>query len=122
MRFVNHFSPDGTYAETGRDPLGGDLSAGSGTPWKPGFVGGYHAFWDALEDFLDGVPKGSRLPPTEMSAIVDHWAVQTHFLDYGLTAAQRDRIVRGLRGAERWNELNKVYREHIKATFPAEAG
>lgn len=37
---------------------------------------------------------------------------------HGLTDKQGARIVRGLRRQERWNELNKIYRAHIKATLP----
>ena len=58
MRFVQHFPSDGVYKED-PDDLGGDLPV-PGTPWAPGFVGGWHEFWDALGDHLDGVPAGSR--------------------------------------------------------------
>src|SRR5262249_51259960 len=58
MRFVQHFAP-GHFEET-PDDLGGDLPGGPDTPWKPGFVGGWHEFWDALGDYLDGVATGSR--------------------------------------------------------------
>lgn len=120
FRFVIHFS-ERDYGAPGLD-LGGDQPAGPGTPWRPGFVGGYHAFWDDLADHLDGVAQNSRLPATEMSDVVDHWAAQRDYYTTFLSDEQLDRIVRGLRGAERWNELNKIYRAHIKATFPAAAG
>jgi uncharacterized protein YndB with AHSA1/START domain len=62
MRFTQYFARRrGVYAATGSEP-GDDLPV-PGTPWKPAFVGGWHEFWDALGDFLDGVPPGSRLPP-----------------------------------------------------------
>ena len=54
--------------------------------------------------------------PAEFSAIAAAWARDAH--GYGLTPAQGVRIVRGLRRQERWNELNKVYREHIRTTLP----
>lgn len=54
MRFVQHFPPEGTYTPTAQD-AGGDLPV-PGTPWKPGFVGGWHEFWDALGDFMGGTP------------------------------------------------------------------
>ena len=117
MRFTNHIPPSGVHAEVPGD-LGGDLPGGPGTPWKPGFVGGFHAMFYELTDFLDGVPVGSRLPPTEMSAVAQHWADMAGRHGIGLTSEQLARIVRGLRGSERWNELNKIYRAHIKATLP----
>jgi uncharacterized protein YndB with AHSA1/START domain len=122
FRFVIHFDPDGGHAFAPNPDLGGDLPGGAGTPWRPGFVGGYHAFWDDLADHLDGVPQNSRLPATEMSRVVEHWAGETGFYSDGISAEQRDRIVRGLRGAERWNELNKIYRAHIATTIPPAGG
>jgi uncharacterized protein YndB with AHSA1/START domain len=122
FRFVNHFDRDAAYTFTANPDLGGDLPAGPGTRWRPGFVGGYHAFWDDLADHLDGAPHNSRLPATEMSAMVAHWAAQRDYYTAFLSDEQLDQIVRGLRGAERWNELNKIYRAHIAATFPAAAG
>jgi uncharacterized protein YndB with AHSA1/START domain len=113
MHFVQHFDPKGAYSET-PDDLGGDLPGGPDTPWKPGFVGGFHEFWDALGDHLDGVPIGSRLPATEMNAVVKAWAKH----EQDLSTQVRDGIVNGLRRQERWNELNKIYRAHIKATLP----
>ncbi|MGH6985942.1 MAG: SRPBCC domain-containing protein [Caulobacteraceae bacterium] len=118
MRFVQHFPPGGVYAET-PDDLGGDLPGGPGTPWKPGFVGGWHSFWEDLADYLDDVRAGSRLPATEMSAIIQDWAKTAVLMDYGFSPEQLDRIKQGLRRQERWNELNKAYRRHIKATIPA---
>jgi uncharacterized protein YndB with AHSA1/START domain len=116
MRFAQRFDPDGAYAETPGD-LGGDLPAGPGTPWKPGFVGGWHEFWDALGDYLDGVPTGSRLPPTEMSAVVEAFA--NGLAGSGrMEAKQARRLVLGLRRQERWNELNKLYRAYIPTALP----
>lgn len=116
MRFVQQFPPDGVYAET-PDDLGGDLPGGPGTPWKPGFVGGWHEFWDSLGDYLDGVATGSRLPPTEFGAIAAAFA-RDMIKSGRMDAKQARRLVLGLRRQERWNELNKIYRAHIKATLP----
>jgi uncharacterized protein YndB with AHSA1/START domain len=118
LRFIQHFDPAGTWVDTPGD-LGGDLPAGPGTPWKPGFVGGFHEFLDALGDFLDGVPNGSRLPPTEMSTLVDAWVAQVQ-VTHGFSARLAAGIREGLRRKERWNELNKVYRAFIRDNCPSE--
>lgn len=116
MRFIQYFPPGGAYSETAED-LGGDLPGGPDTPWKPAFVGGWHEFWDALADYLDGVPVGSRLPPTEFGALAEAWA-RVELMSGTFTAELATQYVHSLRRVERWNELNKVYREHIKTTLP----
>jgi uncharacterized protein YndB with AHSA1/START domain len=119
MRFVQHFPSDGVYAAT-PDDLGGDLPA-PGTPWKPGFVGGWHEFWDGLADYLDGVTVGSRLPATEFNILTDAWVAKMARMGV-FTDKQAERTALSLRRHERWNELNKIYREHIKATLPPADG
>jgi uncharacterized protein YndB with AHSA1/START domain len=58
MVFTQHFEP-GDRFEPGEDgDPGGDLPAGPGTPWMPGFVGGWHEFFDLLGDSLEGLPAG----------------------------------------------------------------
>lgn len=116
MRFIQRFAPGGTYQEVPSD-LGGDLPGGPDTPWMPGFVGGWHEHFDALGDFLDGVLTGSRLPQTEMSTLVKAWVDEVR--QRGMTERDALRITLGLRRKERWNELNKIYRAHIKATLPS---
>jgi uncharacterized protein YndB with AHSA1/START domain len=115
MRFVQHFPSDGAYTEN-PDDLGGDLPV-PGTPWAPGFVGGWHEFWDALRDHLDGVPVGSRLPATEFEALAAAWA-QNGVRGGLFDAKGAARLVRQFRRTERWNELNKIYREFIRANCP----
>jgi uncharacterized protein YndB with AHSA1/START domain len=121
MRFVQHIPPAGPYEEILSHPEypddpGGDLPGGLDTPWRPGFVGGWHGMFDELTDFLDGVPGGSRLPQTRLGRIAQGWARYASGLD--LTAEQKSRIAHGIRLRERWNELNEIYRAHIKATIP----
>jgi len=128
MRFIHHIPAGGPYDEkpdqTGDGETswdrGGDLPGGLDTPWRPGFVGGFHDMHDRLADFLDGVPVGSRLPPTEMSTFVKKWATVAPGMN-DLTEKQRTErmlVHRALRGRERWIELIGAYREHIKATIP----
>src|SRR5580704_17423386 len=128
MRFVHHIPRGGPYeekpdrtddSETSWDG-GGDLPGGLDTPWRPGFVGGFHDMHDRLADFLDGVPVGSRLPPTEMSVFVKRWATIAPGMNDLTEEQQKQRLLvhRALRSRERWIELIKTYREHIKATIP----
>lgn len=128
MQFVHRFPPDHGYVEKA-DPtgdgevsfeLGGDLPGGPDTPWRPGFVGGFHEMYDRLAEFLDGVPIGSRLPPTEISTFVGKWANVQPGLN-GMTDEERKQralTYRALRARERALELIGIYRDHIKATIP----
>ena len=128
MSFTHHIPRGGPY-EAKPDPAadgetswdqGGDLPGGPDTPWRPGFVGGFHDMHDRLAEFLDGVPLGSRLPPTEMSAFVKKWAsVPPGMNDIPEEQKkQRMRVYRALRGRERWFELINIYRAHIAAAIP----
>ncbi|HZC17192.1 MAG TPA: SRPBCC domain-containing protein [Caulobacteraceae bacterium] len=114
--FVQHFTPGATYAPTPDDP-GGDLPAGPDTPWKPGFVGGWHELFDALGDRLDGVEPGSRLPPTHVSEVAGVWA-RGMVGEGAFDQATADRYRLGLRREEEAVVLNGLYREHIKAACP----
>jgi uncharacterized protein YndB with AHSA1/START domain len=129
MQFIHRIRPEGVspperWIEE-MDPerrfeLGGDRPGGPDTPWSPGFMGGFHAMFDELDDYLDGVPVGSRLPPTEISEFVRKWATfaggMVDFTPEERT--ERARIAKSLRGRERWVELIKAYRAHIAATLP----
>jgi uncharacterized protein YndB with AHSA1/START domain len=129
MRMVYRF-PSGDHAPkpdpaaAGAEPswdFGGDLPGGAGSAWRPGFLGGWHEMFDSLTDFLDGVPVGSRLPPTEFSAFVKKWATVPPGMN-GIPdeeAARRMEVHRELRSRERWFELIRAYRAHIAATIPA---
>ncbi|HLY80134.1 MAG TPA: SRPBCC domain-containing protein [Caulobacteraceae bacterium] len=126
MSFIHHIPPSGPYEER-PDPsldgetewdLGGDLPGGLDTPWRPGFTGGFHDMHDKLAEFLDGVPVGSRLPPTEFSAFVRKWALVPGNDVPEEQKRQRMLVYRGLRSRERWFELIRLYRTHIAATIP----
>ena len=111
MRFVQAFSPGVEYPGFNPD------TPGSGTPW-PGAVSGWHEFWDALGDHLEGLPVGSSLPQSRFGAIAASWAEKAHEFNYVLTPDQLDRILRGLRRKERWHELNAIYADHMRASLP----
>ena len=116
MRFVQHFAPGGRYTPV-PDDLGGDLPGGPDTPWMPGFVGGWHEHFDSLADVLDGVGPGSRLPSTEFTALAGAW-VNEGVKSGRIEPKRAPGLVLSFRRTERWNELNKIYRAHIKATIP----
>jgi uncharacterized protein YndB with AHSA1/START domain len=88
LLFTLHFAtrPD----QAAEEPwTGGDLPAGLNTPWRPGFVAGYHEFLDDLFAFLRG-----------------EW-----------TADDRAAMLAGGE-AERHEEMVVVYRAHIAKTCP----
>ena len=109
LRYLQHAEP-GT-ARPWQRPHAWD------TPWGGGNLGGWHSGFEELADLLDGVPCGSRRPPTEFSALSVNWAEGLSKVD--LTPEQKAQIVRELRERERWFELCDVYRAHIDATLPS---
>ena len=120
FEFTQHFEPGRTWEEV-PDDLGGDLPGGPDTPWRPGFVGGWHAFFDILGNYLDGKVLEDGLEPADplFGPIVDNWirqkvAIGEFSEDVG------DRYGRELRAAAKWNDLNEIYRRHIRETIPPE--
>lgn len=120
FEFTQSFEPGQTYEEI-PDDLGGDLPGGLDTPWRPGFVGGFHSAFDGLGRVLDGLPPDHGEEPKDelFGAIVDEWAKQRVAQGH-LTQEAADTYRRQLRSVAVWNELNEVYRKHIRETIPAE--
>ena len=128
MQFVWRFPPDGVavpepWIEAMDPELRHELGAeepGMYPPWRPGAIGGWHAMFDELADHLDGVPTGSRLPPTHISEFVRKWAARAGGMEDFTPAekARRMEVHRSLRDRERWMELIELYRAHIAATLP----
>ncbi|HLI66219.1 MAG TPA: SRPBCC domain-containing protein [Caulobacteraceae bacterium] len=108
MRFTHHVTPG--VARPQQPPHAWD------TPWWPGMLGGWHASFDAMGDVIDGVPIGSRRPPTAASAIAEAWA--SHGSSVTLTPEQRAVIVRELRNREHEMDVSARYRAHVDATLP----
>jgi uncharacterized protein YndB with AHSA1/START domain len=82
MRFTYRFGPDHGYVEA-PDPVtgtgapitfhrGGDLPGGADTPWRPGFLAGWHAMFDSLADVLDGSEKRARRWPELIGRYREH--------------------------------------------------
>jgi hypothetical protein len=118
FEFTQSFRPGETYEEW-PDDLGGDLPGGLDTPWRPGFVGGYHSAFDGLGNVLDGREADTSEPDDpNFGAIVDEWAKQ-QVRQHAFTAVEANIYRRQLRSVARWNELNEVYRKHIRDTIPA---
>jgi uncharacterized protein YndB with AHSA1/START domain len=128
MQFVWRFPRDGVPVSEpwieAMDPekryeLGAE-EPGMYPPWRSGAMGGWHAMFDELADFLDGVEPGSRLPPTAISEFVRKWATWAGGMD-DFTPEEKTRraeVHRSLRDRERWMELIEIYRAHIAATLP----
>ena len=54
LHFTLRFAPPPEDAADEEPWTGGDLPAGRGTPWRPGFVAGYHEFLEDLGAYLAG--------------------------------------------------------------------
>ena len=115
MVFTQHFDPKGAFAASPEDPLGGDLPGGPGTPWKPGFVGGWHDFFDRLGRSLDGRPI-NEMRDTAVTRIGDH-AIERMQREHRLSDEVADLLRTAIVEADAWNELNEVYREHISGNM-----
>ena len=111
LRYLQHAAPGVPNARPWQPPhrLGHALGAGGNLgELALGVRGTGH-------DLLDGVPCGSRRPPTAFSALAEDWAQR---FGAEFTAEQKSKIVRELRERERWFELCDIYRAHIDATLP----
>ena len=116
--FTQHFAPGGTHEEV-PDDLGGDLPGGPETPWRPGFVGGFHDAFDGLGQVLDGKDPATVPGDPRFRALVDEW-LKRGVRQHEFTGEVADRYRRQLYGVSRWNELNEIYRDHIRKTIPSE--
>jgi uncharacterized protein YndB with AHSA1/START domain len=103
MTFVQHGTP-GFVAD--------------GWPW-PGMLSGWHLGFDDLADFLDGVEFASRLPPDDLSDLLDEWASRPPPSAQEFTREQRRGVVSSLRRRARDRALREAYAAHKAATRPA---
>jgi uncharacterized protein YndB with AHSA1/START domain len=119
--YVQHFFPGKGIVPEQPDMPGSDSPGGPDTPWHPNFVGGFHAMWDNLGNYLDGAPleRGQEPSSRFVREVIDNWLWrQTNF--EGLSEETAAEYKRQLYGTTRWNELNQIYREHIRNTIPTE--
>ena len=118
FEFTQRFDPNaGTGYE--EDRLGGDLPGGPDTPWRPGFVGGFHGAWDNLGNYLDGLPlsRGQEPKNAYFGQLVDEW-LWRKVNESEFTQDVADRYADELRRVIYWDEMNEVYRKHIRDTIP----
>jgi len=111
LRFVQHADPDVADPDERRKNFH--------SPGRPGSLAGWHNAFEELDELLDGVPIGSRLPPTRLTEVFDSWAGFEMSAEF--TTDQKARILKGLRARERWFECVDIYSEHVMATRPAAA-
>jgi len=105
---LQHFA-----AGTGREPSewpGGDQPAGPDTPWKTGFIAGFHGMLDQLGDYLDGTWTREHAQRGIDTVYANGDLVQLwEYHPETRSPSNRD-------GAH--ERLIDVYREHVTATYP----
>jgi uncharacterized protein YndB with AHSA1/START domain len=92
LTFIQSFPPGFRHGAPENAP-GFDLPAGEDTPWRPGFVAGYHQCLDALAEFLDGI-----LDPHASAERIGKYHRQVY-----------DAV---------WLELIEMYRQYIAHAIP----
>ena len=108
--FIRRFPPEYRQDQTEFDPSSRDsaLPAGSDTPWRPGFVAGFHVMFDDLGSFLAEDWSAERIRK-ESTRRVD---MVNGTLEGGLNPSNVKVI------DDRWGELVEVYYEYIRDNCP----
>jgi uncharacterized protein YndB with AHSA1/START domain len=107
--FTQHFDPDFRHPDGAFPPddKGAALPAGPGTPWRPGFVAGFHLDFRHFATFL-----AQNWPLERVRAESERRVALAN--SRGQDALQHDTP-----GGD-WEKLVDVYTHHIRATCPAE--
>jgi uncharacterized protein YndB with AHSA1/START domain len=120
FEFIHHFDPKDSFEESPQQQAGADLPGGVDTPWRPNFVGGFHGIWNNLGNYLDGLPLDHGDEPTNEFAleVIESWLWRKTEASRAFTPEQAEQFRTELRNVVRWNEMNVLYRDHIKNTIP----
>jgi uncharacterized protein YndB with AHSA1/START domain len=111
LTFIQHFLP-GAGLGAGGDWPGSDQPAGADTPWRPGFVAGFHAFLDQLGMYLSGDWTRGQAQP-----VIDYVYAERS----GADAWEEFPDSRSSANSpERHAQLIEIYREHICISIPPE--
>ena len=108
--FIQRFAPEFRQDQTKFDPNMKDsaLPAGPDTPWRPGFVAGFHCMFDDLGTFLAKDWSAERIR-TEGARRVD---IVNGKLEGSLDPSKVKL------NDDRWGRLVDVYYEYIRANCP----
>lgn len=101
LTFLQNFAPgDGIEP---REVPGGDQPAGADTPWRPGFVAGFHEMLDDLDTYLDGGPDRERV----------HAGIDAVYSGSSISAARDED-----HDPRHHDALTETYRAHIRRACP----
>jgi len=108
--FIQRFAPEFRQDQTKFDPNMKDsaLPAGPDTPWRPGFVAGFHCMFDDLGTFLTEGWSGERIRE-ESTQRVD---IVNGKVDGSLDSSKVKVM------DERWEELVEIYYEYVRDNCP----
>lgn len=103
--FTQYFGPGFRHADDGRlDGKDGAQPAGPGTPWRAGFIAGFHLNFRYLGEFLDEAWPEQRIEHESRRRIE---AASSSVVEDHPPGSQRE-----------WRRLVDVYHDHVIATCP----
>lgn len=108
--FIQRFTPDFRQDQTKFDPNMKDfaLPAGPDTPWRPGFVAGFHCMFDDLGTFLTEDWSGER--------IREESVLRVDIVNGRLAGSVDSSKVKIM--DDRWEELVETYYEYVRDNCP----
>lgn len=110
LTFIQCFAP-GVAVEQAPDAAPGwDQPAGPDSPWRPGFVAGFHGFLDQLDDYLAGRWTRERAAPFIETVYANGDALKLWEEHPEARPPAND--------PDRHGKLIDVYRKHIRDTIP----
>ena len=108
--FIDRYDPGFRHDQSGVEPhdKAASLPAGPDTPWRPGFVAGFHLNFDYLSDFLREDWPAERIRERSERNVEIASGKRAGSFEPGPNSP--------------WSKLVELYHEHIRLSCPPAAG